>query len=85
MQKVRTFVYIDGFNLYYGSVKDNPYKWLDLKKIGLFVPGYPKNRRISRELRAYADFIRPIRPETLKVSQLLDPIPGTSIHKPPTW
>jgi hypothetical protein len=32
MQKVRTFVYIDGFNLYYGSVKDTPYKWLDPKK-----------------------------------------------------
>jgi uncharacterized LabA/DUF88 family protein len=213
MQEVRTFVYIDGFNLYYGSVKDTPYKWLDLKKffkivlhpkhsiesikyftalvsspsydpqkttrqqvylralktytpeieifyghflsnpitaplvnptknqkfayvikteekgsdvnlavhllndawlnrydcaivvsndsdleesmrlvkeqnlkkIGLFVPGFPKNRSISRELKAYADFIRPIRPKTLKASQLPDPIPGTSIHKPPTW
>jgi uncharacterized LabA/DUF88 family protein len=27
---VRTIVYIDGFNLYYGAVKDTPYKWLDL-------------------------------------------------------
>jgi len=25
-----TNVYIDGFNLYYGAVKDTPYKWLDL-------------------------------------------------------
>ena len=23
-------VYIDGFNLYYGSLKTTPYKWLDL-------------------------------------------------------
>jgi len=23
-------VYIDGFNLYYGAVKDTPYRWLDL-------------------------------------------------------
>jgi uncharacterized LabA/DUF88 family protein len=23
-------VYIDGFNLYYGAVKDSPYRWLDL-------------------------------------------------------
>ena len=22
-----TWVYIDGFNLYYGAVKDTPYKW----------------------------------------------------------
>jgi uncharacterized LabA/DUF88 family protein len=213
MEKVRTFVNIDGFNLYYGSVKDTPYKWLDLKKffeivlhpkhsiesikyftalvsfppydpqkttrqqvylrvlrtytpeieifyghflsnpitaplvkptknqkfayvikteekgsdvnlavhllndawldrydcavvvsndsdleesmrlvkeqnfkkIGLFVPGFPKHRSISRELKAYANFIRPIRPETLKISQLPDPIPGTNIHKPKTW
>src|SRR6266446_5066282 len=27
---MRTFIYIDGFNLYYGSVKDTAYKWLDL-------------------------------------------------------
>ncbi len=25
----RTIVYIDGFNFYYGAVKDTPYKWLD--------------------------------------------------------
>jgi uncharacterized LabA/DUF88 family protein len=27
---MRTFIYIDGFNLYYGAVKDTPYKWLNL-------------------------------------------------------
>ncbi len=27
----RTRVYVDGFNLFYGSVKDTPYQWLDLK------------------------------------------------------
>ena len=27
---MKTWVYIDGFNLYYGAVKDTPYKWLDL-------------------------------------------------------
>jgi uncharacterized LabA/DUF88 family protein len=30
---VRTYVYVDGFNLYYGAVKDTPYKWLDLKAL----------------------------------------------------
>lgn len=30
---MRTFVYIDGFNLYYGAVKGSPYKWLDLKAL----------------------------------------------------
>jgi len=27
---VRTYVYIDGFNLYYGAVKGTRFKWLDL-------------------------------------------------------
>jgi len=30
---MRTYVYIDGFNLYYGALKDSPYKWLDLKAL----------------------------------------------------
>lgn len=30
---MRTCVYIDGFNLYYGSLKKTSYKWLDLKKL----------------------------------------------------
>lgn len=30
---MRTYVYIDGFNLYYGAVKDTPYKWLDVKAL----------------------------------------------------
>jgi len=25
-----TFVYVDGFNLYYGAVRGTPYKWLDI-------------------------------------------------------
>ncbi|MEX2648078.1 MAG: NYN domain-containing protein [Alphaproteobacteria bacterium] len=28
--RIRTYVYIDGFNLYYGAVKGTPYKWLNL-------------------------------------------------------
>ena len=27
---LKTNVYVDGFNLYYGCVKDTPYRWLDL-------------------------------------------------------
>jgi hypothetical protein len=26
-------VYIDGFNLYYGALKNTPYKWLDISKL----------------------------------------------------
>jgi hypothetical protein len=30
---MKTFVYIDAFNLYYGSVKNTPYKWLDINAL----------------------------------------------------
>jgi len=30
---MRTYIYIDGFNFYYGAVKDTPYKWLNFKKL----------------------------------------------------
>jgi hypothetical protein len=30
---MRTYIYIDGFNFYYGAVKRTPYKWLDFKKL----------------------------------------------------
>lgn len=33
MNKKRTIIYIDGFNLYYGCLKNSPYKWLDLKSL----------------------------------------------------
>jgi hypothetical protein len=36
-----TNVYIDGFNLYYGCLKNSPYKWLDLE--ALFAKLLPDN------------------------------------------
>lgn len=30
---VRTIVYIDGFNLYYGCLKGTPYRWLDVEAL----------------------------------------------------
>lgn len=30
---MKTYVYVDGFNLYYGAVKGTPYKWLDIKRL----------------------------------------------------
>ena len=27
---IKTYVYVDGFNLYYGALKRSPYKWLNL-------------------------------------------------------
>jgi hypothetical protein len=30
---VRTYVYIDGFNLYHRLLYNSPYKWLDVKRL----------------------------------------------------
>jgi hypothetical protein len=30
---LKTYVYVDGFNLYYGALRKTQYKWLDLEKL----------------------------------------------------
>ena len=38
---MRTYVYIDGFNLYYGCIKGTPFRWLDLETLcNLLLPGH---------------------------------------------
>jgi len=41
----RTYIYVDGFNLYYRALKNTPYKWLDLKAI--FKRLLSKNHKID--------------------------------------
>lgn len=42
---MKTYVYIDGFNLYYGALKDSPYRWLDLGTLCRHV--LPKNEVVK--------------------------------------
>lgn len=44
--RLRTIVYIDGFNLYYGGLKRSPYKWLDL--CGLFTNILPAGHQLQK-------------------------------------
>lgn len=39
---MKTYVYVDGFNLYYGNLKGTPHKWLDLEALfrRLLPPGH---------------------------------------------
>ena len=55
------------------------------KLIGLVTPGSGGRRKTSWELRQHAHFLKPIRQWMLQQSLLPDPIPGTSITKPPRW
>ncbi len=38
---MQIYIYIDGFNLYYGSLKNTPYRWLDLSLLAKFL--FPKH------------------------------------------
>lgn len=39
---MRTYIYVDGFNLYYGAVKGTAFKWLDISRLCQFL--LPKNQ-----------------------------------------
>lgn len=42
---MRTNVYVDGFNLYYGCLKRTPYRWLDIVALArALVPSHPIGR-----------------------------------------
>ena len=30
---IKTWIYVDGFNLYYGAVKNTPYRWLNVANL----------------------------------------------------
>ncbi|MGH9836686.1 MAG: NYN domain-containing protein [Blastocatellia bacterium] len=52
---MRVNIYIDGFNLFYGSVKGTPYKWLDCDKMcRLLLPNHQINiiKYFTAEVRA---------------------------------
>lgn len=59
---VKTNVYVDGFNLYYGSVKDTPYKWLNIAELcKLSLPSHFQIHRI----RYFTALVQP-RPHDLQ-------------------
>ena len=45
---MRTCVYVDGFNLYYGALKRTPYKWLDLAALMAALPGKIPDTKLSK-------------------------------------
>jgi hypothetical protein len=79
---VKTNVYVDGFNLYYGAVKGTPYKWLDLA--ALTAKLFPRNQ-INR-IRYFTaivdarppDLQQPVRQQTYLRALLT--VPNLSVH-----
>ena len=80
---MRTNVYIDGFNLYYGSLKRTPYRWLDLAKFCRAMLN-PENK-INR-IRYFTAWVkpRPDDPQQLQRQQIyvraLETIPNLTVH-----
>jgi hypothetical protein len=77
----RTNVYVDGFNLYYGSLKGTSYKWLDL--LALSKALLPKERinrvrYFSAQVSGRQDPGAPARQESYL--RALRTLPGVSVH-----
>jgi hypothetical protein len=79
---MKSNVYVDAFNLYYGSLKGTPYRWLDLR--ALFAKVFPRNE-INR-IRYFTAIVES-RPSDLRrpahqdaYLRALRTIPNLSIH-----
>ena len=79
---VKTNIYVDGFNLYYGCLRETPYRWLDLAKLcSLLLPDQQINR-----IRYFTALVnsRPDNPSQpqrqLTYLRALKTIPNLSIH-----
>ena len=53
---MRTIIYIDGLNLYYGCLKNTPYKWLNLRQ--LFIRLLKEHNRIV-EIKYFTAIVKP--------------------------
>ena len=91
---MRTSIYVDGFNLYYGAVKGTAWKWLDLKS--LFAKLLQPHHRITEikyftaRVSGQRDPQQPIRQQTYwRALQTMTPeltvYQGTFLTHPVTW
>lgn len=78
---MRTIIYVDGFNLYYGGVKGTPYKWLDILKLCQLL--LPKNQIVKIKYFTALVTARPKDPDQPNRQQIylraLRTIPGLEI------
>ena len=57
---MKTIVYVDGLNLYYGCLQKSPYKWLDLSALFTKILG-PKYQ--ITEIRYFTALVKPTTPD----------------------
>jgi hypothetical protein len=79
---LKTNVYVDGFNLFYGCLKNSPYRWLDLAK--LCQATLVKNQ--IQQIRYFTALVqsRPGHPRQQQHQQIyiraLETLPNLSVH-----
>lgn len=80
---MRTYIYIDGFNFYYLTVKGTPYKWLDFKllfqKLLQSYHDIDAIKYFTARVTGIQDPQQPIRQQTY-LNALTTYIPEVSIH-----
>jgi uncharacterized LabA/DUF88 family protein len=92
VKKLTAYIYVDGFNLFYGSLKRTSYKWLDLNKLaGFYFPKYEikKIKYFSAVTKARKDDLdKPVRQLTyfraLRTLPNLEIISGTFLENEAT-
>ncbi len=79
---MRTNVYVDGFNLFYGSLRRTDFRWLDLRKLAesLLGTGHSVNRirYFTARVKATDDPSEPQRQQTY--IRAVETITGVSVH-----
>ena len=79
---MRTRVYVDGFNLYYGALKGTPFKWLDPVRLAtLLLPGVCMIdcvRYFTARISGLTDPAAPARQQTYL--KALDTLPEIELH-----
>jgi uncharacterized LabA/DUF88 family protein len=79
---MRTNLYVDGFNLYYGATKGTAYKWLDIATLGSRILGKSGSVNRVRYFTAMVDGARdpdgPMRQQTY--IRALQTVPNLTVH-----
>jgi uncharacterized LabA/DUF88 family protein len=79
---IKTYVYIDGFNFYYGALRKTPYRWVNVRKLCELL--LPKNTVVEIKYFTARVSARPNDPDQAVRQQLyfraLQTLPGVTIH-----
>lgn len=79
---MKTWVYVDGFNFYFGCVKGTPFKWLDIRQLcTALLPGHQVDRIKYFTAHVHArpgNQLAPLRQQTFL--RALRTIPNFEIH-----